>query len=51
MKYSWIHREEVLYWHDILQNNSNVNISNESGIHLSQVNRILDKRYNKKLSA
>ena len=42
-----IHEDEVMYWFDVLVDNSSINIAIQSGIGLWQVNSILNRKYHK----
>ena len=44
-KYNDIVHDEVMYWFDLLQENSIENISKITGIHYDKIRKILDSRY------
>ena len=44
-KYHAIVHDEVLYWFDILQNNTIDNISKITKVHRDKVRKILDEKY------
>lgn len=45
MRYPEITKDEVMYWFDMLQNNSIRNISTVTGIHKDKVRKIIDNRF------
>jgi len=46
--YNPIVNDEVLYWFDVLENNSIDNISNITDIHRDKVRKILEEKYSEK---
>jgi len=45
-QYNTIVIDEVLYWFNILQNNSIDNISNICGVERDKVRKVLDEKFN-----
>jgi hypothetical protein len=43
-RYNDISKDEIMYWFDVLQNNSLNNISEITGIHKDKVRKVLDNK-------